>query len=219
MRRLIGLVVTGLILAGIGLTWQWQPHAQAALMQTPPPDQSVTIANFSFQPNTLTVPVNTLVVWTNTDGAPHTTTSSTGKWDSGALSQGQSFSHRFFTPGTYAYVCSFHASMQGTIIVTGDVTTSTPTPITGTLTPTPTPITGTLTPTPTPITGTLTPTPTPITGTLTPTPTPNLTTTATPTPDLTATPTPTPTATAGTTTPTATPASFDQHVYLPYIAR
>jgi plastocyanin len=58
-----------------------------------------------------------------------------------------SFTRTFNQPGTYQFVCNAHASMEGTITVTGDpVETPTPTP-TSTATPTPTP---SASPTPTP---------------------------------------------------------------------
>ncbi|VVB57167.1 Plastocyanin [uncultured archaeon] len=59
------------------------------------------------------------VTWTNEDSAPHTITSSTGAFDSGTLQQGQSFSFKFDTPGTYEYHCAIHSRMKGKITVTG----------------------------------------------------------------------------------------------------
>ena len=78
----------------------------------------VKISNFAFDPSSLTVKVGTTVTWTNQDSAPHTITSDAGDWDSGQLSNGQSFSHTFDQAGTFAYHCSVHPSMTGTIVVT-----------------------------------------------------------------------------------------------------
>jgi plastocyanin len=36
---------------------------------------------------------------------------------SGALAQGASFSFTFARPGTYAYHCSIHPSMHGSVVV------------------------------------------------------------------------------------------------------
>jgi plastocyanin len=41
-----------------------------------------------------------------------------GSWGSATLTNGQSFSKVFDKEGTYAYVCTFHPGMAGTIIVT-----------------------------------------------------------------------------------------------------
>ncbi|HEY3107828.1 MAG TPA: galactose oxidase-like domain-containing protein, partial [Chloroflexota bacterium] len=99
---------------------------------------AVTIADFAFQPNALTVQVGQTVSWTNSGLRNHTATSDTGLWDSGTLAQGGSFSFAFGTPGTYAYHCSIHPSMTGTIVVAGPPT-ATPTP-----SPTATPLGGRL---------------------------------------------------------------------------
>ena len=92
-----------------------------ALAPTSPPGSApaaVTITNFAFDPASLTVAVGATVTWTNQDSAVHTITSDAGDWDSGRLSQGQSFSHTFDQAGTFPYSCAIHASMKGTIIVT-----------------------------------------------------------------------------------------------------
>jgi plastocyanin len=78
----------------------------------------ITITNFAFNPQSLTVKAGTTVKWTNQDSAPHTITSDAGDWDSGSLGKGQSFSHTFAQAGTFTYHCTIHPSMKGTIVVT-----------------------------------------------------------------------------------------------------
>ncbi len=78
---------------------------------------AVTVANFSFQPATITVPVGTTVTWTNTDSAGHTVAADDGSFTSGTLGTGAMFSQTFSTAGTFAYHCSIHASMTGTVVV------------------------------------------------------------------------------------------------------
>jgi plastocyanin len=78
---------------------------------------SVTIKDYAFTPATLTVPAGTTVTWTNNDPVPHTATASDGSFDSGNLNPGQSFSFTFATPGSFSYVCQYHAGMKGTIVV------------------------------------------------------------------------------------------------------
>ena len=41
-----------------------------------------------------------------------------GKFRSGALDEGDSFSFTFNAPGIYRYVCSIHPQMVGAIVVT-----------------------------------------------------------------------------------------------------
>lgn len=80
-------------------------------------DTQATIKQFAFQPDPMTIPVGTTVSWTNQDSAQHSVTSTAAGFDSGLMGEGGTFTMSFDTPGTWAYVCSRHASMQGTIIV------------------------------------------------------------------------------------------------------
>ena len=78
----------------------------------------VTIQNFAFSPQTITVAPGTTVIWTNKDNVDHTVTSDTGAWpDSGSLATNQTFSHTFTKAGTYPYHCSIHPSMTARVIV------------------------------------------------------------------------------------------------------
>ena len=84
---------------------------------SPASPNAVTLANFAFSPATLTVKAGTTVTWTNNDSTTHTVTSDTGVFNSGNLAPNATFSYTFSTAGTYAYHCSIHSTMKGTIIV------------------------------------------------------------------------------------------------------
>jgi LPXTG-motif cell wall-anchored protein len=77
----------------------------------------VTIQNFQFQPASVTVTEGDSVTWTNQDAAPHTATADDGSFDTGTLNQGDSGSLTFDNVGSFAYHCSFHPSMTGTVVV------------------------------------------------------------------------------------------------------
>ena len=77
----------------------------------------VTIQNFSFDPETLTVPAGTTVTWLNTDDEPHNVTSVKKKFRSGPLPTNKQFSFTFKDPGTYNYICSIHPYMKGKVVV------------------------------------------------------------------------------------------------------
>ncbi len=77
----------------------------------------VEIDNFSFGPQTLTVPVGTKVTWINKDDIPHTVTSDSKLFASLALDTDDRFSFTFTVPGTNNYYCTMHPKMTGTIIV------------------------------------------------------------------------------------------------------
>ena len=78
---------------------------------------AVSIANFSFQPPTMTIAVGTTVTWTNSDSTGHTVTADDGSFKSDKLATGATFSQTFAKAGTFAYHCSIHPSMTGTISV------------------------------------------------------------------------------------------------------
>jgi len=77
----------------------------------------VRIANFRFQPTTMNITRGTIVVWTNDDSAPHTATAKDGNFDTGRLNKGESGQVTFDRPGTFEYVCNFHSSMSGRVVV------------------------------------------------------------------------------------------------------
>ena len=77
----------------------------------------VKIDNFSFGPQTLTVPVGTTVTWTNRDDIPHTIVSTDGVFKSKVRDTDESFSYTFTKAGTYTYFCSVHPKMTGKIVV------------------------------------------------------------------------------------------------------
>jgi plastocyanin len=82
-----------------------------------PSPNAVSIVNMSFSPASLTVTAGTTVTWTNNDGMTHTVTADDVSFDSGNITAGSKFSKVFSTVGTYAYHCTIHPTMKGTIIV------------------------------------------------------------------------------------------------------
>lgn len=78
----------------------------------------IDIEGYVFNPYELKIKTGTTVIWYNRDSAGHTVTSETGsELDSGLFFNGETFSHKFNTPGTYNYFCKPHPQMTGVIIV------------------------------------------------------------------------------------------------------
>ena len=86
------------------------------------PATEVKIDNFSFSPNTVTVPAGSTVRWTNRDDIPHNVVSDDKSFKSKVMDTDEAFSYTFSKPGTYSYFCSIHPKMTGTIVVQGDRT-------------------------------------------------------------------------------------------------
>ena len=79
---------------------------------------TIKIANFTFDPPTLTVMVGTTVTWVNADDIPHLVTDKDGKFHSSALDTNDTFSQTLSTAGTVEYFCAIHPKMTGKIVVT-----------------------------------------------------------------------------------------------------
>src|SRR5207237_8172081 len=77
----------------------------------------VVVDNFSFAPAMASVPVGTVITWTNRDDVPHTIVSTEQKFKSPVLDTDGQFAHRFDAPGTYKYFCSIHPKMTGQVEV------------------------------------------------------------------------------------------------------
>jgi plastocyanin len=88
-----------------------------ACAKATPEKSDVTIKNFSFGPNAITVAAGTTVTWHNSDGEPHTVVSADGLFRSAALDTGEAFSFKFTKAGTFKYVCTIHPRMVATVTV------------------------------------------------------------------------------------------------------
>lgn len=77
--------------------------------------QEISIHDFAFSPQNITVEKGTTVIWTNADAVPHTVTGA--NFSSNTLNSGDSFTKTFQEDATLSYHCSFHPQMQGTLTV------------------------------------------------------------------------------------------------------
>jgi plastocyanin len=82
-----------------------------------PATAEIKIDNFSFGPQTVTVPVGTTVTWINRDDIPHTSASTEGVFKSKVMDTDEKFSYTFSKAGTYPYYCTIHPKMTGTVVV------------------------------------------------------------------------------------------------------
>jgi plastocyanin len=79
---------------------------------------SISIRDFKFSPATISVRSGARVRVTNSDSTAHTLTADDGhSFDSGTVQAGASGSVKAPGAGSYAYHCTIHPFMKGTLVV------------------------------------------------------------------------------------------------------
>jgi plastocyanin len=95
------------------------PTAVPTWPQATPPVSGgarVSIKDFAYSPQNLTIKVGTTVTWTNEDDVTHSVTADTGVFNA-SIDPGETVSFSFTIVGTYQYHCNPHPDMIGTIVV------------------------------------------------------------------------------------------------------
>ena len=112
LRRIVTSTVLGAV-AGSVLA------ASVLFARADGPTSTVSIDNFSFGPQALTVKAGTTVTWINHDEDAHTVVNAGNPrlFKSSALGTDDKFTFIFDKPGTYQYFCSIHPRMTGTVVV------------------------------------------------------------------------------------------------------
>ena len=185
------VLVMGLLVAVVG-----QVGSAAAA------NGEVDVDDYGYAPGQVSIEPGDRVRWTNQGNQVHTVTAdepAAEDFDSGRLGSGDEFTHTFDQPGTYAYHCEVHNSMNGVIQVGSSPTSTTSSTTTSSTT------TSSTTTTTQPAPSTTTTTRPPATVTTNP-PAPSTTTTAT-TGRPSAGAAPSPTTTSAPTTTTRPPAT------------
>src|SRR5258708_2892817 len=124
-RRLWLVAVGGLLLVGVACSPALRPAEPTQVLVTPTPVSrsatGVTVVEAAeqyFNPDQLTVPVGTTVVWNDVQGT-HDMGADDKSFASAVLFEGGSYAHLFTTAGRYRYVCTLHvgAGMWAEVIV------------------------------------------------------------------------------------------------------
>ncbi len=90
--------------------------ASASRANAAPATHTVAIDAFEFKPATLTVKRGDVVRWHNADPVPHTATAK-GTFDSGSIAAGATWQYTAAKKGRFDYICAFHPTMKGTLVV------------------------------------------------------------------------------------------------------
>lgn len=109
VRNVLTAALLGVLTVGVLSAALCTARAQSAV--------AVSIDNFTFNPEHVTVKAGSTVTWTNRDDIPHTVVATGHAFRSKALDTDDSYSFTFTTPGTYEYFCSLHPHMVGTVVV------------------------------------------------------------------------------------------------------
>jgi plastocyanin len=122
VRALLAMTATAMLIAGCGGgdsgSATAQPSNSSSSSASGQSSTGVTISDFKFMPNALTVQAGARVNVTNNDSTAHTATADDGhSFDTGTVGQGSSKTISVTKPGTYPYHCSIHAFMHGKLIV------------------------------------------------------------------------------------------------------
>jgi plastocyanin len=108
MRATAGMV--GIALAMAAVVGSARPAVAAKI-------HTVSMDGTRFIPETLTVKRGDRVVWVNNDPFPHTATAVNGTFDSKSIAAGHSWSYVAGRSGEFAYACTLHPGMKGTLLV------------------------------------------------------------------------------------------------------
>ena len=135
MRLCYGLLLVFLAACGSSTSsYNSSPPPPPGPPGPPPPPpapttRGVTIADYSYAPDSILVSMGTPVQWTNEGSFPHTVTSDNGAFPSsvnlagrgtdpyGNPTPGGTYTRTFSTAGTFPYHCGIHATMRGKVVV------------------------------------------------------------------------------------------------------
>ena len=114
----LAVPLVAVVAVAVTLTVTDDPGASAFGPSTGRPP--ITIKNFAFHSDHVTVKVGTPFMVINADDTTHTITSDQASaFNTGDLAGGKTTSITVRSPGTYAYHCDIHNYMTGVITATG----------------------------------------------------------------------------------------------------
>lgn len=78
---------------------------------------TVVMEGMAFVPASLKLKRGDTVVWVNKDLFAHTASAGDRSFDSGEMAPGSKWTFVAAKPGTFAYTCTLHPPMKGTLVV------------------------------------------------------------------------------------------------------
>jgi plastocyanin len=108
-RRAVRLLPLGALL--------WSLGSAGCIVEAEPSHHTVVMVGLEYKPATLRVRAGDTITWVNKDMFPHTATSGSGVFDSGQIGVDGSWHFTVERAGEYPYLCTYHPTMKGTLIV------------------------------------------------------------------------------------------------------
>ena len=100
------------------LVWVLAAAATNAVAADPKPaSHQVVIEGVQYAPLEITAKVGEVIVWINHDAFPHTVTAAGKQFDSRGIAAGSSWKYKAIKAGVFAYACTYHPTMKGTLRV------------------------------------------------------------------------------------------------------
>jgi plastocyanin len=91
--------------------------AVAAAYAQDPVTKTVGMKSMTFSPAAVEIKIGDTITWTNDDDRDHTVISTDKLFKSENLRAGESYSYKFTKAGKFAYTCTYHPRMKGTVTV------------------------------------------------------------------------------------------------------
>lgn len=124
-KPFIILAVVVVVIAGVwafsllsGGNKQKTPEVKLPSEETktvPKEKNTITIKDFAFSPDTLTIKVGETATWVNEDGVVHSIKSA--DFTSPNIKNGETFKFQYIKAGTFEYTCGIHPYMKGKVVV------------------------------------------------------------------------------------------------------
>jgi plastocyanin len=110
------IVLTIVIMTGCKSDNSVSTYGSSGSQGTPGANE-VWMQNIAFVPASKTISVGTTITWTNKDNYPHQPTSGIpnypdGIFKSGPMNNGDTYTYKFNTAGTFNYYCFIHGAMM-----------------------------------------------------------------------------------------------------------
>ena len=110
MRRSVLLTLVSMTLVAIPTLLRSQQRGPT------PKRHTIEMVNFEFRPAVVRVAAGDTVIWINRDVVPHTATAQ-GAWETGNIGSQETGRVIVKRSGEQNYLCEYHSSMRGKLIV------------------------------------------------------------------------------------------------------